>query len=96
MFSSPMRSAIHPTITMAMERVINEIIMKRPLAADGFPMDCSWMMASITGVVERMLNPVRQRNMALTAPVVVMNRKRLAGASRTATQRIFFSSQGVT
>ncbi|MBU4011877.1 MAG: hypothetical protein KJ550_00230 [Proteobacteria bacterium] len=52
-----MRSAIKPTMTTIADLAMNDIIMKKPFAAEGLFLACSCTRASMTGVVERIVNP---------------------------------------
>ena len=56
-----MRSAINPTTTTIDDRSTNEIIINNPLAAAGLCLAFSWTRASMTGAVDKRVNPVTSR-----------------------------------
>jgi len=63
--------------------------MNNPFAAEGLPLACSWTRASITGVVERMVIPVKRSAMKRAQPPNQAKRKSITGAPRRETRRIF-------
>ncbi|MBU3980862.1 MAG: hypothetical protein KKG97_06045 [Proteobacteria bacterium] len=44
-------------MTTIADLAMNDIIMKKPFAAEGLFLACSCTRASMTGVVERIVNP---------------------------------------
>ena len=95
-FSSPARSPIIPANNTAMDLTAKEIIIKRPLAAEGCSFAFSWIMANITGVVERTVNPVMASMIIFRIPVEKTKINMATGAtSRTQNNTLCLPSQSL-